>query len=87
MSVLLANCLVEKEKQVANTETIVLRLTPSEADSLAYVLQSALVNVTMLDSERRDATNCANALFDQLKYGHWTTCNGVRMNTRPEVMK
>jgi hypothetical protein len=61
-----------------NSETIVLRMTPQEADSVAYVLMSALKRVTMLDREREDATTAANTLFGQLAYGHGTTDHGER---------
>jgi len=61
-----------------NTETIRLNLTPQEADSIAYVLMSALGRVSMLDRERKDATEAANALFKQLKYGHGCDSRGER---------
>ena len=61
-----------------NTETIRLNLTPQEADSIAYVLMSALGRVSMLDRERKDATETANALFKQLKYGHGCDSRGER---------
>jgi hypothetical protein len=64
---------------MANTETIHLHLTPQEADSLAYVLMASLKTTSMLPRERRDAANSANALFDQLKYGHGTNEQGERV--------
>ncbi len=63
---------------MANTETIHLSLTAQEADSVAYVLMSALKRVSMLDRERDDATEVANALFKQLKYGHGCDSRGER---------
>lgn len=62
-----------------NTEKITLNLTVTEADSLAYVLMSALAATSMLDRERLDATQAANALFEQLGYGHLTTLHGERI--------
>jgi hypothetical protein len=63
---------------MANQETIHLNLTDREADSVAYVLMAALNRVSMLDRERKDATEAANALFKQLKYGHGCDSHGER---------
>jgi hypothetical protein len=63
---------------MANKETIHLSLTAQEADSVAYVLMSALKRVSMLDRERRDATEAANALFKQLGYSHGCDDHGER---------
>jgi hypothetical protein len=63
---------------MANQETIHLNLTDREADSVAYVLMAALNRVSMLDRERDDATEAANALFKQLKYGHGCDRYGER---------
>jgi hypothetical protein len=63
---------------MANTEVIHLNLTDREADSVAYVLMAALHTTSMLDSERKDATESANALFKQLKYGHGCDSHGNR---------
>jgi hypothetical protein len=63
---------------MANKETIHLNLTDREADSVAYVLMSALRRVSMLDRERKDAAEAANALFKQLKYGHGCDEHGER---------
>ena len=65
-----------------NDETIVLRMTPQEADSVAYVLMTALGRVGMLDREQTDATNAANALFKQLGYGHHTDKHGQRIEDK-----
>jgi hypothetical protein len=54
-------------------------MTELEADSVAYVLMTALHTVTMLDRERKDVANAANALFDQLGYGHKTDKTGARI--------
>lgn len=62
-----------------NTEKITLNLTVTEADSLAYVLMSALHETSMLDRERLDATQAANALFEQLGYNHRTSLHGERI--------
>ena len=62
-----------------NSETIKLQMTHTEADSLAYVLMSALKRVTMLDREREDATLAANSLFTQLGYSHLTSSYGERI--------
>jgi len=61
---------------------ITLRMTPNEADSVAYVLMAALKRVTMLDRERADATNAVNDLFTQLGYGHLTDSNGNRAEVK-----
>ena len=63
---------------MANQETIHLNLTPQEADSVAYVLMTSLHTVSMLERERKDATNAANELFKQLGYGHGTNDLGDR---------
>jgi len=68
---------------MANQETIHLSLTDREADSVAYVLMTALKNVSMLDREREDATEAANALFKQLKYGHGCDSHGERKEWPP----
>jgi hypothetical protein len=62
-----------------NKETIHLSMRPQEADSLAYVLMSALRKVSMLDRERSDTVDIANELFEQLGYGHGTTMTGERV--------
>ncbi len=62
-----------------NTETIHVRATPREADSVAYVLMSALKRVSMLDRERSDAYAYASELFRQLGYGHTTDDHGHRV--------
>ena len=64
---------------MANKESIHLSLTPEEADSVAYVLMTSLHTVSMLDRERRNATEASNALFKQLKYGHGTDSQGNRV--------
>jgi hypothetical protein len=63
---------------MANKETIHLSLTAREGDSVAYVLMTALHTVSMLDRERTDATEAANALFKQLGYGHGCDSHGER---------
>jgi len=63
---------------MANKETIHLSLTSTEGDSVAYVLMTALHTVSMLDRERTDVFEAANALFKQLGYGHGTTMQGER---------
>lgn len=63
---------------MANKETIHLSLTPQEGDSVAYVLMAALHTTNMLDREREDATEAANALFKQLGYGHGCDSKGER---------
>jgi hypothetical protein len=68
-----------------NTEKIELRMTALEADSVAYVIMSALGRVTMLDRERVDATAAANELFRQLGYGHHTTLHGERVEDKVKV--
>lgn len=62
-----------------NTETIELKMTHREADSVAYVLMTALQKVGMLDRERTDVTEAANVLFRQLGYGLGTTEQGERL--------
>ena len=62
-----------------NSEFVRLNMTPTEADSVAYVLMAALHTVSMLDRERTDAANAANELFKQLDYGHGTDVNGNRI--------
>lgn len=63
---------------MANKECIHLSLTDREGDSVAYVLMSALRRVSMLDRERTDAAEAANALFKQLGYGHGCDSHGER---------
>jgi hypothetical protein len=63
---------------MANKETIHLSLTAQEGDSVAYLLMTALHTVNMLDRERVDATEAANALFKQLGYGHGCDSHGNR---------
>jgi hypothetical protein len=65
-----------------NKETVVLNMTPGEADKVAYVLMAALHTTTMLDNERVTATDAANALFDQLGYGHHTDTYGNRVEDK-----
>lgn len=62
-----------------NTETVTLRMTASEADSVAYVLMTSLRTVGMLDRERADAASAANVLFRQLGYRAGTTEHGSRL--------
>lgn len=62
-----------------NTETVTLRMTASEADSVAYVLMTSLRTVGMLDRERADAARAANVLFRQLGYRAGTTERGNRL--------
>lgn len=62
-----------------NKETVILRMTPQEADSVAYVLMTALHVVSMLDRERTDAADAANILFRQLGYDHGTDTKGERV--------
>lgn len=62
-----------------NTETISLRMTPGEADKIAYVLMASLRKVDMLDSERPVITKATNLLFSQLGYSHTTDSNGNRV--------
>jgi hypothetical protein len=69
----------EGKQIMANTETVHLSMTPQEADSLAYVLMTSLHTVSMLDSERTDAANIANATFKQLGYGHGCDAHGERV--------
>lgn len=64
-----------------NTETVTLSMTPQEADSVAYVLMSALKRVSMLSRERTDATSAAKALFTRLDYSHTTDDHGNRVET------
>ena len=68
---------------MANKETIHLSLTAQEGDSVAYVLMTALHTVSMLDRERADATEAANALFKQLGYGHGCDSHGERKEWPP----
>ena len=68
---------------IMNTEKVTLAMTSAEADSIAYVLQTALHTVTMLDRERKDTTHAANALFTQLGYGHCTNEQGERVELKP----
>lgn len=63
---------------MANKETIHLNLTDREADSVVFVLMAALNRVSMLDRERTDVTEAANALFKQLGYGHGCDSYGNR---------
>jgi hypothetical protein len=65
-----------------NTETVMLNMTPREADSVAFVLMSALKRITMLDRERRDTTDAANVLFSGLGYDVRTTDHGDRIEGR-----
>jgi hypothetical protein len=65
-----------------NTETVELHMTPQEADSVAYVLMTALAHISMLDREQTDAANAANALFKQLGYGHHTDKHGSRIEDK-----
>lgn len=62
-----------------NTETIHLRMTPREADSVAWLLMTSLHSVSMLDRERKDATDAANTLFKLLGYGVKTDSQGNRV--------
>ena len=62
-----------------NQETIHLSMDPQTGDSVAYVLMAALSRVSMLDRERTQATEVANALFKQLKYGHGCDSHGERV--------
>ena len=64
---------------MANKETIHLSLTPTEGDSVAYVLMTSLHTVSMLDRERLDVYETANALFKQLGYGHGCDTQGNRV--------
>jgi hypothetical protein len=66
-----------------NTETVTLSMTPAEADSVAYVLMSALRTTTMLDRERIDATKAADVLFTRLGYGHTADMHGNRVERKP----
>jgi hypothetical protein len=75
----------EGKQIMANTETVHLSMTPQEADSLAYVLMTSLHTVSMLDRERTDAANAANALFKQLGYGHGTNEQGERVEWGKKV--
>lgn len=68
---------------MANKENIELRLTDREADSVAFVIMAALSRVSMLPRERTDATEAANALFKQLKYGHGCDSKGERVEWPP----
>jgi hypothetical protein len=68
---------------MANTETIHLNLTAQEGDSVAYVLMTALHTVSMLNRERDNVTEAANALFKQLKYGHGCDSHGNRQEWPP----
>lgn len=61
-----------------NTENIQLRMNNQEADSVAFVLMTALHSFTMLDRERKDAHAAANVLFKQLGYGHGCDMQGKR---------
>lgn len=68
---------------MANNENIHLNLTAQEGDSVAYVLMTALHTVSMLDRERKDVTEAANALFKQLGYGHGCSSMGERIEWPP----
>ena len=68
---------------MANQETIHLSLTAREGDSVAFVLMTALHSVSMLDRERTDVTEAANALFKQLRYGHGCDSKGNRVEWPP----
>jgi len=65
-----------------NTEPIVLRMTEQEADSVAHVLMAALSRVSMLPRERKDATEAAQAIFQQLGYGYECDSNGNRVERK-----
>jgi predicted metal-binding protein len=58
-------------------------MDPQTADSVAYVLMTALHHVSMLDRERTQATEVANALFKQLGYGHGCDSHGERKEWPP----
>lgn len=62
-----------------NSEPIVLRMNNREADSVAFVLMTALGMVSMLTREREDVTKAANLLFEQLGYKLSTTDHGQRL--------
>lgn len=66
-----------------NGETVALRMTPQQADSVAYVLMTSLHTVSMLPRERTDAAAASNALFDLLGYGHHTNEKGERLEDKP----
>lgn len=68
---------------MANKETIHLSMTAQEGDSIAFVLMTALHTVSMLDRERKDVTEAANALFKQLGYGHGCNSKGEREEWPP----
>jgi hypothetical protein len=69
----------ERQGTKVNAETVTLRMTHQEADSVAYVLMSALRLVSMLPRERTDAYAAAKALFKSLGYGHTTDDRGSRV--------
>lgn len=67
-----------------NGETVALRMTPQQADSVAYVLMASLHQANfMLPRERTDAAAASNALFDLLGYGHHTNEKGERLEDKP----